>query len=118
VAVGPDGGTLYTTNYFFNTLSILDVSTLEAAINRGEHNGKAEITRSISVAEEPYGIALSRTANGCMWPISASKHVVSVIDVEGQAVVETIEAGHGMVRALRRQTAAYTSRIIAPIPFR
>jgi DNA-binding beta-propeller fold protein YncE len=107
VAVSADGGTLYTTNYFSHTISIVDLSTLEAAIKSGEGNGKAEIIHSISVAEGPYGIALSPDSQRLYVAHFASKNVVSVIDIEGQAVVETIGAAHGMVRGI----AATDSRL-------
>ena len=38
VAVNADGATLYATNYFSNTVSILDISTLETAMNREQQN--------------------------------------------------------------------------------
>jgi YVTN family beta-propeller protein len=100
VVVSPDGGTLYATNYFSNTVSIVDVSTLDTAINRGEMNGQASITHTIRVAEGPYGIALGPNGRTLYVAHFGSKHLVSVIDVDSRAVIDTIAAAHGMVRGV------------------
>jgi DNA-binding beta-propeller fold protein YncE len=106
-AVSPDDATLYVTNYFSNTVSIVDVSSLQSALGRGEFNGEAAITHTINVAEGPYGISLS--PNGLTLYIAhfGSKHVVSVIDVNSRTLIDTIEARHGMVRGV----AAIDSRL-------
>ena len=100
VAVSADGATLYATNYFSNTVSIIDISTLDAAISGGEVIGDAAVTHTVRVAEGPYGVALSPDGHRLYVAHFGSKHVVSVIDIDSGAVIDTIGATHGMVRGV------------------
>jgi hypothetical protein len=59
LAVRGDGATLYATNYFSNTVSVIDISALDAAMSRGEVSGDAPVVHTVRVAQGPYGIALS-----------------------------------------------------------
>ena len=100
VATNADGNTLYVTNFFSNTVSIVDISTLETAMSRGEVSGDAAVAHTVSVAEGPYGIALSPDGQRLYVAHFGSVHVVSVIDLEDRAVVDTIAMAHGMVRGV------------------
>jgi YVTN family beta-propeller protein len=100
VAVSADGATLYATNYFSNTVSIVDISTLETAMNRGEVSGDAAVANTVRVAEGPYGIALSPDGQRLYAAHFGSAHVVSVIDVDSRTVIDTIGLAHGMVRGV------------------
>jgi YVTN family beta-propeller protein len=100
LAVSGDGATLYATNYFSNTVSVIDISALDAAMSRGEVSGDAAVVDTVRVAQGPYGIALSPDGKRLYVAHFGSTHVVSVLDVDSRAVVDTIGMAHGMVRGV------------------
>jgi YVTN family beta-propeller protein len=100
VAVSADGASLYATNYFPNTVSIVDISALDTAIGRGEVSGDAAVAHTVKVAEGPYGIAPSPDGKRLYVAHFGSTHVVSVIDVDSRTVIDTIGVSHGMVRGV------------------
>jgi YVTN family beta-propeller protein len=100
VTISGDGATLYVTNYFSNTVSIVDISALDTAIGRGEVSGDAAVVHTVKVAEGPYGIALSPDGKQLYVAHFGSTHVVSVIDVDSRTVIDTIGMSHGMVRGV------------------
>jgi YVTN family beta-propeller protein len=100
VVASVDGATLYASNYFSNTVSIIDISGLDAAMTSGGSSADAAVTDTIRVAQGPYGIALSPDEKRLYVANFGSEHVVSVIDVDSRAVADTIVATHGMVRGV------------------
>jgi YVTN family beta-propeller protein len=101
LAVSPEGDRLYITNYFSNTVSVLDISGLEAAMQAGPpEQVDATIVADVTVAQGPYGITLNPAGDRLYVAHFGSEHLVSVIDVHSHTVVETIEATHGMVRGV------------------
>jgi YVTN family beta-propeller protein len=100
LAVSGDGATLYATNYFSNTVSVVDISGLDAAMGRGEVSGDAAVVTVTKVAQGPYGITLSPDGKRLYVAHFGSTHVVSVIDVDSRAVIDTIGMAHGMVRGV------------------
>jgi YVTN family beta-propeller protein len=109
VAASADGATLYATNYFSNTVSIVDISTLETQIGRGEVSADAATAHTVKVAEGPYGIALSPDGHRLYVAHFGSTHVVSVIDADSSTVIDMIGLTHGMVRGV----AAVEDRLYA-----
>jgi YVTN family beta-propeller protein len=96
LAVSSDGSLLYVTEYFAGTVAILDISRLAA----GDINFNANVVGSISVSANPYGISLSVDGSLAYVAHFGSENVVSVIDIKGQEVVDTIRIDHGLVRGV------------------
>ena len=100
LAVSPDGGALYVTNHFAGTVSVLDISAVESAIQAGQSQCDAPTVADISVAAAPYGVAASPDGSRLYVAHFGSQHVISVIDAHSRAVVDMIHASHGMVRGI------------------
>jgi YVTN family beta-propeller protein len=96
LAVSSDGALLYVTEYFASTVAVLDISGLES----GDVDFNAEVVANVSVPANPYGISLSPDGTSAFVAHFGSENAVSVIDVQSQTVVDTIQMDHGMVRGV------------------
>ena len=89
VAISPDQGYAYVTNYSDNTVSVIDLSDFE-------------VTNTISVGEGPYGISIAPSGD-FLYVVNRLSGTVSVIDTdydgddEDDTVIATVNVGNSPV---------------------
>lgn len=88
VAVSPDGATLYASNYFAESVSVIDTA------------GDGSVVGKIKVPVGPYGIAASPDGSLVYVAHFPTGDLISVIDANSLTVVDTIATGRGPVRGI------------------
>jgi YVTN family beta-propeller protein len=88
VAVSPDGATLYASNYFSESVSVIDAG------------GGGSVVEKIKVPIGPYGIAASPDGSHVYVAHFPAGDLISVIDAKSLEVVDSIATGRGPVRGI------------------
>ena len=96
ITASPDGSRLYVSNYFSETVSVIDATKVQV----GVFDQPAVVMDRIPVATGPYGLAVSPDGSRLYVAHFPDGNAISVVDTNSSTVVDTISVESGPVRGL------------------
>ena len=119
VVASADGSRLYVSNYFSETVSVIDATKVEV----GVFDQQAAVLDLIRVATGPQGLALSPDGSRLYVTHFPDGNAITVVDTASSAAVDSIAVESGPVRGLaisrdgqKLYTANYFSSSVSVLP--